>query len=123
MGFEEEKRSYNRLNHPFVSKFRVADKTSPLYTENWDMVRIRNISAGGLSFNYNNKIPVGTILEFNLQFVGVVKCMCTVCRIDEPDPNQKSLGRILIYNIAAKYIDITDEQREAINKLVKEFQK
>ena len=125
MSSEEHKRSHDRLKHPFLVKFRtyvdVPDQDKP----KWDVVTIRNVGPGGLSFNYTQMFPIGTVLELNIGFsslVGTVHCLGAVCRVDELPPKRPDIKTILVYGIAVKFRDFPEDKKEAIERLVKEFQ-
>ncbi len=117
----ESKRSSDRLKHPFLAKFRIYTDASV----KWEIVTIRNVSPGGLSFNYTQKFAIKTILELDIglsSIVGIVHCLGEVCRVDELPPRRPDLKTIPIYGIAVKFINFPEEKKEAIEKLIKEFQ-
>lgn len=117
----ESRRSFDRLRHPFVAKFRKYSDASV----KWDVVTIRNVSPGGISFNYTQKFAIGTILELDIGFssgVGTVHCLGEVCRIDEMPPKRPDLKTIPVYGIAVKFCQLPEDKKEAIEILIKEFQ-
>ena len=114
-----EKRRYKRMRRSFTARVRVyqgAAKTAE--SSKWDIVTIRNLSASGISFNYNKKIALGTLIELNITLpIGPkpIRCLGQVCRIDE---TQSDRMQIPIFGIAIRFIEIEEDKKEAINKLV-----
>jgi len=125
MDSEEHKRSHDRLRHPFLAKFRIYTRSPDQEKSKWDVVTIRNVSPGGLSFNYTQKFSIGTVLELDIglsSMVGTIHCSGIVCRVDELPPKRPDIKTIPVYGIAVKFSDLPDDKKEAIEKLIKEFQ-
>jgi hypothetical protein len=124
MDSKEQKRSYDRLRHAFVAKFRIYSEAASQEKAKWDVVTIRNISPGGLSFNYTQKFPIGTVLELDIglsSVVGATHCLGIVCRVDETPPKRPDIKAIPVYGIAVKFTNLPEDKKGAIEKLVKEF--
>lgn len=125
MDSEEGRRSFDRLRHPFLAKFRIYADSPGEEKSKWDVVTIRNVSPGGLSFNYTQKFEIGTIVELDIglsSVVGTVHCLATVCRVDEMPPKRPDLKTIPVYGIAVKFNDLPEDKKEAIERLIKEHQ-
>ena len=125
MNSEEHKRSFDRLRHSFLAKFRRYADSPGQEQSKWDVVTIRNVSPGGLSFNYTQKFPIGTVLELDIglsSIVGTVHCLGTVCRVDEMPPKRPDLKTIPVYGIAVKFTNLPNDKKEAIERLIKEHQ-
>jgi hypothetical protein len=125
MDSEEHKRGSDRLQHPFLAKFRRYADSPSQANPKWDVVTIRNVSPGGLSFNYTQKFEIGTILELDIglsSVVGTVHCLATVRRVDEMPPKRPDLQTIPVYGIAVQFNDLPDDKKEAIERLIKEHQ-
>lgn len=121
MASEEQKRGSDRLKHSFLAKFRIYSDASV----KWEVVTIRNISPGGLSFNFTQKFAVGTALELHIGLtsaIGTVQCLGEVCRVDEMPPKRPDLKTITIYGIAVKFTNLPQDKKEAIERLIKESQ-
>lgn len=125
MESKDKQRKYSRLNHSFIAKVRICEQGDPLQAQGWDIVTIRNLSAGGLSFNYHKKIATNTVLHFKMGLslsVGEINCRAAVCRVDESPPiGEGTLRRIQIHGIAVQFTEIDNMQQEAIDKLVQDF--
>lgn len=112
---DEEKRSYQRINHRFYTSFRMYPGVKTKEAFNWDMTVIKNLSAGGMLFNYNKQLIIGTLLEFKIIFPAStrpIQCSAMVIRVDKNPP-----GRI--YSLAARFIEINDSDRETIDRLAR----
>jgi len=124
MDSDEHKRGHDRLRHPFLVKFRIYTGPPAQEKSRWDVVTIRNVSPGGLSFNYTQKFPIGTVLELDIglsSMVGTIHCLGKVCRVDELPPKMPDIKTIPVYGIAVKFSDLPDDKKEAIERLIKEF--
>ena len=125
MSPEEHKRSHERLRHSFLVRFRVYTDSAGQENIRWDVVTIRNISPGGISFNYTQKFIVGTVLELSINLsssVGTINCQGVVCRVDELPPKRPDIKTIPVYGIAVKFSDLSEDKRESIERLIIEFQ-
>lgn len=119
------KRKYKRIKHRFTARIRLYQKeVKPNESLKWDIVTIRDLSAGGVSFNYDKKIPLGTSLEFNIALPFIKEpahCVAEVCRIDESQSNKIGLKKTRIYWIAVRFIEIESDKKEAIIKFADYF--
>ena len=107
-----------------MAKFRISQKTNSKSYRKWDIVKIRNLSAIGMSFNYNKKITRGAILEFNILLGNTeepIHCLGVVSRIDESPVNGTTLRKIPLHGIAIHFIQIEDRKKEIINRIVKKI--
>ena len=116
-----EKRGYKRIKHPFMARIRVIQGTvKPEEFDKWNIVTIRNLSAAGISFNYHKKLAIGTVLEFNITLPispNPIRCLAKVCRVDE---SKSDRIKIPIFGVAAHFVEIEGDKKEAINKFVSE---
>ena len=122
----EHKREYDRLNHSLVVRFRIYRGKETENPSCWDMVTIRNLSAGGVSFNYTKNIPPETVLEFNIglaKYGLLVRCLGVVRRVDEIPPSRTDMKAIRIYGVACNFTHIEENDKKALDGLVKEFNK
>lgn len=111
----EEKRSYKRIDHRFYTSFRIYPEVKTKEVFNWDMTVIKNLSAGGLLFNYNKELLIGMLLEFKIIFPAStrpIQCSAMVLRVDK-NPLRR------IYSMAVRFIEINDSDREAIDRLAR----
>jgi hypothetical protein len=121
---DEDRRQHERIRRRFTASFRICDDTEAEVSRKWDIVTIRDVGLGGISFNYHEKIPMGTSLEFNIALPSSqdpVNCIGEVCRIDEPGPDRRGIRRTTIYGIAACFSELPTETKEALSKLAERF--
>ncbi len=121
---EQDRRKHARVKRRFTASFRLCSDDTSEVTRKWDIVTIRDVSIGGISFNYHEKIPVGATLEFNIALPfspDPANCVGEVCRVDEPPPDRHGIRRTPIYGIAACFDDLPQETRDALQKLAERF--
>ena len=121
-GEEQKRRKYQRVKHHFIVRFRVYQSENPEESRKWDIVTVRDLSAGGILFNYNKKIPLGTALEFNISLPPPLEAVCcqgTVCRVDEQPLSGKDIKKIPIYGIAASFTELENGKKKALDALIK----
>ncbi|MCP4264064.1 MAG: PilZ domain-containing protein [Candidatus Brocadiaceae bacterium] len=64
-----QKRRYTRIEHPYITRFRVKpNATVDMAQVYWDMVAVNNLSAGGLFFHARKDWDVGMILDLKIGF-------------------------------------------------------
>ena len=113
-----ERRLYKRIAKPFMARFRVLKDAVPsASSSDWDMVVMKNLGAGGILFNYDKSIDMGSLLDFKINFPATekpIKCEGKVIRIEEtPHPS--------IIRIAAVFTKISKEEKTMINNLAESF--
>jgi len=86
-----------------------------LFQDSWNMVTIKNLSAGGALFLFNQQLPAQTPVELKINFplskTGIV-CSGQVVRVDpSPTPN--------LFGIAVRFIAIAEEDRSLIERLAR----
>jgi len=113
-----ERRLYKRIAKPFMTKFRILkDEPSQEDSASWDMVVVKNLGAGGILFNYDKKMDMGSLLDLKINFPASeqpIKCTGKVIRIeDTPHPS--------VVRIAAVFTEISEEEKAMINNLAEGF--
>ena len=120
-----ERRRNKRIEQPFMARVQVYQKeVKSRESPGWDIVTIRDLSASGASFNYTEKITLGTVLEFNITLpftVGPARCLGGVCRVDENPSDRIGIRKTPVYGIATHFIEIESDKKEAINRFAEEF--
>jgi hypothetical protein len=124
-----EKRKYNRIElrkrkdkkivPPYIARFRVKQyEGQEISSPDWDIVAVKNLSAGGMVYdynkNYNKNLELDSLLDLKIDFfksIPSINCIGRVVRIEEPMPNSMS-------RIAAKFTEINEIEREIINTTV-----
>ncbi|GJQ60730.1 MAG: PilZ domain-containing protein [Candidatus Scalindua sp. AMX11] len=112
-----EKREYKRREIPVLARFRVkkykGQEMSPFY---WEMVSVKNVSAGGLLFYYNRNLGSDSLLDLKIDIsytTPTISCVGKVVRIEEPQPHS-------LFRIAASFSELSKEEKELINKTIEE---
>ena len=109
-----ERRRYKRIKKQYTVSFSESGQDAkPL----WDMVVVRNISAGGVLFNFDRKIEKGSMLNFKINMAygkKPIQCQGEVIRV-------KDLGGGATYEIAVNYTDIDPKQSQFIDESAEKF--
>ncbi len=100
-----------------MARFRIrSDEAQEMESYEWDSVILRNLSAGGTYFFHKKDLGIGTLIDLKIEVpkaILIINCVGKVIRIDKP----KSFS---VFNIAIKFIDIEEQEKEAINTSVEE---
>ncbi|MCM8796250.1 MAG: Flp pilus assembly complex ATPase component TadA, partial [Candidatus Omnitrophica bacterium] len=114
---DKERRLYSRLNTKINLTYKLIKSKEDLLKRGLGPEQLtvtKDISAGGLAFYTNEPLPIGSILELNLELPDGkenIECLARVVRIDEIEEEKK-------YNIAVCFLDITGAERTRLNKYV-----
>ena len=112
-----ERRKYKRIEQQFIARFQVRPHESPKEVfKGWDMVTVRNLSAGGVSFNYDKDLGVGSILDFKINFPdheSPVSCFAEIIRIDKAPYG--------LFHIAAEFSGMDDKEKKMISDLAEDL--
>ncbi|MDR4496491.1 MAG: PilZ domain-containing protein [Candidatus Scalindua sp.] len=113
MNDPSEKREFKRIEKPFMARFRVKQyKGLEMSSFYWDMVSVKNVSAGGMLFYYNRNLGFESLLELKINIshtTPTINCLGKVIRIEEPEPHS-------LFRIATSFTDIGKKEKEIINK-------
>jgi type II secretory ATPase GspE/PulE/Tfp pilus assembly ATPase PilB-like protein len=112
-----EKRIYGRLKDKINLRYKVFRSKEELHKrgivpEQYSVTK--NISAGGVVFISSEMLPLGSILELNIELPNTeksVECLAKVVRVEEIEAEKA-------YDIAVYFLDITGAQRAILNKYV-----
>ena len=113
-----ERRKYTRIRQPSIVEFNVVPGgAGGEGAAGCDVVGMEDLGAGGVLFKSKDKIEIGTLLEFTISLQGVerdVHCGGEVIRI-------KELSYSHMFLVAAMFTDISEEDKEMINKIADDF--
>jgi hypothetical protein len=108
-----EKRKYKRIEKPYMVRFQIKQyKGLEISTAEWDMVALKDLSTGGVLFNYNKNLGIGTVLDLKIGFstsTPPLKCAGIVIRVKEQQYTS-------IFGIAVAFTEIGAQEKEMINK-------
>ena len=114
----KEKRRYRRIDKSFLTRLKIMpSKLNKLKEAFWDLITTKNLSAGGLLFNYYKEMPVGAKIELRIVFLLAdrpIECIGKVIRSQKIIDN----GVKSAYRIAAEFEDINDQDKRSINSSV-----
>ncbi len=88
----QERREYRRIEKPYMVRFRIKQYEGlEIFSTKWDIVPVRDISAGGLTFNYTKYLGFNSLLDFRIVipalFTPSTNCVGKIIRIDRPQPD------------------------------------
>ncbi len=115
MSIVQEKRKYRRIEKPFMARFRTKQhEGSEMSLTEWDMVPVRDISSGGLTFNYTKNLGFNSLLDFKIDIsrsTPTINCVGKIIRVEDPQPH-------FMYHITTEFTEIDKQEREMINTTV-----
>ncbi len=113
-----EKRKYKRIEKPYMVRFQIKQyKGLEISTAEWDMVALKDLSTGGVLFNYNKNLGIGTVLDLKIGFstsTPPLECAGIVIRVKEQQYTS-------IFGIAVAFTEIGAQEKEMINKATVEI--
>ncbi len=113
-----ERRQYKRIRKPFVAQFCPQDgDVNRGDSFSWDMVTLKNIGAGGLSFSHNSRIGEGTALDMKVNFPMAkepIFCSGKVVRVEES-------ALLDIFTMAVRFEHISSDDMQLINSAAENF--
>ncbi len=119
MSNDQERRKHKRIEKPYMARFRIrSGKAQEMESDDWDLVTLMNISAGGTFFYYKKDLGIGTLLDLKIDVsksTPTINCVGKVTRSDK--------FRLACVCIAIKFIDIGEQEKEMINTTVEKFSK
>jgi len=111
----QERRKYRRIEKPYITRFRIKpDKIQEMVTANWNLVGVRNLSAGGILFAYPENLDIDSNLDLKIdisQSTLTINCVGKIIRIDRPQPNS-------MFQIATEFTEIEDQEKEMISTTI-----
>lgn len=116
----KERREHKRITKSFMSWLRFVpdahkDK-SFAYPVAWDIVTTRDLSAGGMLFNYDKRIDIGIGARFKIIFPfanHLIECTGKVIRDEKVD----SFKYPSVYRIAVQFENISSLNKKLIDKI------
>ncbi len=108
------KKKYKEILAPYIARFQVKQycgrEMPPL---GWNIVAVKNLSAGGIKFNYYKmNLGFGTLIDLKIDFIKsipTINCIGRIIRIEEKTQYNS------MFRIATEFTEIDDKDREIIN--------
>jgi hypothetical protein len=112
-----ERREYKRKEKPYMVRFRTIPLVAKkMVSTDWDMVAVKNLSAGGMLFDYNKNLELNSLLDFKIdisKYTPTINCVGKIIRIEELQPNSR-------LRIEIEFIGIGEQGKELISKAIEE---
>ncbi len=111
----QKRRKYKRIEKPYMARLRVKQYEGlEISSSEWDMVALKDLSAGGALFNYRRNLGLGSLLDLKIDVsiaTPTIKCAGKVTRIEYNQPHS-------ILRIATEFTEIDEQEKEMINTTV-----
>jgi len=113
-----ERRKYKRIRRNFMARFQIQDgRGDDAWAEDWNMVTMRNLGAGGALFNYNRKLKTDSLLHLKINFPMTrepIDCVGKVTRVEDT-------MRSIIFRVAVAFMEVSDRQKRVLNESAEEL--
>ncbi len=113
-----ERRKYRRKEKPYMAILKVKQYEGlEISSAEWDIVALKDLSAGGALFYYSKYSGLGSHLDLKIYLpksTSAINCVGQITRIEQ-------FERTSVFTIAIKFIDIGEQEKEKINTTVEEF--
>ncbi|HEC64366.1 MAG TPA: PilZ domain-containing protein [bacterium] len=113
-----KRREYKRIEKPYIARLRIKQyKGLGKPSAEWDMVTVKDLSAGGMRFNYNKNLGLGSLLDFKIDIsksTSTINCVGKVTRAEQFQSTS-------MFCTAIKFINIRKKEKETINTTVQEL--
>ncbi len=110
-----ERRKYKRIEKPYMVRFRTIPLVAKkMVSTDWDEVAVKNLSAGGMLFDYNKNLELDSLLDLKIDVSIVtptINCVGKIIRIAESIPHS-------ILGIATEFTEISEQEKKIINTTI-----
>ena len=117
----KEKRRYKRITKTFMSWLKTRQKKKmPVHPYEWDIVTTCDLGAGGMLFNYNKPVDIGTKVQLKVVFPfkdAPIDCVGKVLGTVKVDSKKHSS----IYRIAVGFKKISTWNKGLIDKVANQM--
>ena len=114
----QESRKYRRVEKPFMARFRIKQyEDLEMSSNDWDLVPVRDISAGGLAFDYTKNLGFNSLLDFKISiptFTPTINCVGKIVRVEVSQPYP-------MYRIATEFTEIDKQEKERLNTTIEKL--
>ncbi len=111
----QERRKYRRIERRYITRFRIKpDKIQKIAPSNWDLIAVKNLSAGGILFAYTTNLGINSNLDLKIDIsesIPPINCVGKIIRVEEPQPHSMCL-------IATEFTEIEDQEKEMISTTI-----
>ncbi len=110
-----ERRKYKRIEKPYMARLRIKQYEGlEIFSTKWDMVKLKDLSAGGALFSYGKYLGLCSLLDLKIDVsvtTPTIKCSGKVTRIEQPEP-------FSMLRIATEFTDIDENEKEMIKTTI-----
>lgn len=114
----QKRRKYKRIEKPYMTRFQVKQyKGLEISSAEWDMVALKDLSAGGVFFYSSKNLGIDSLLDLKIDVSAdspPIKCVGIVLRVKKQQDTS-------IFGIAAAFMEIGAQDKEMINKTAAEI--
>jgi c-di-GMP-binding flagellar brake protein YcgR len=110
---QPERRRHKRIQKAYSVSIRPEGETHA----EWDMILLKDISAGGIHFRYDSEWKIGAHLDMKIQFElnqAPIRCTGTVVRC-------LAFGNPVSYDIGVQYLSIGQQEAALIDQTAQKF--
>ena len=111
----QERRKYRRIEKPYITRFRIKpDKIQKMVPANWDLIGVKNLSAGGILFAYPENLGMDSNLDLKIDIslsALTINCVGKIIRVDRPKPHS-------MFRFATEFTEIEDQEKEMISTTI-----
>ncbi len=111
----QERRKYRRIEKPYMARFRIKQYEGlEMSSTTWYKVPLRDISAGGLAFNYTKNLGLNSLLDLKIDIstsAPTINCVGKIIRVEDPQPHS-------MCRIATEFTEIEDQEKEMISTTI-----
>jgi hypothetical protein len=93
------------------------------YPSGWDIVTTYDLGAGGMLFNYDKPVEMGTRIKLKVVFPfkdAPIECVGKVVRSEKIE-NNKYYNYLSIYRVAVQFESISEPNKDLIDKVANEM--
>jgi len=118
MDNDQKRRKHKRIEKPYMARFRIKQYEGlKLSSTKWDMVTLKDLSAGGALFCYSKYLGPNSLLELKIDVSTItptINCVGKILRSDKIQPAS-------VFSIATEFTEIDEQEKEIINTTVKKI--
>ncbi len=116
----KERRKYKRYENlptedPIMAGFQIrSDEAQEIESDDWYIVTLMNISAGGTFFYTKKDLRLGSLLDFKIDISDsppTINCIGEIIRIEKSNPPSR-------FGIATEFTGIDEQEKDIINTTV-----
>ena len=107
-----DKRAHRRMYRKLIAHFHIRPHDNS-ERKSWDIVTVRDLSAGGVLFNYDKKLEEGLAVDFKINFPWSEEQIVCGAKVVRVGPSA-GYG---VFAIAAVFTEISEEDKRGIEEI------